>query len=206
MYYRDITKPSVEFRQETVESIDPATRHVVTSGGTYDADVLVVALGADLDPAATPGLLEGGYEFYTEEGAFALRDVLPTFDGGDVIISVLGPFFKCPAAPFEAAMMLHDLLAQRGEQDATTIKVLSPMPMPIPISPEASGAILAGLEERGIEFRPADGCDRARPGDEDRDPSRRERDLLRPVPRRSGAPRAGGGGGVRARSRRMDPG
>ncbi len=154
MYYRDITKPAVEFRQETIESIDPVTRRVVTSGGTYDADVLVVALGADLDPAATPGLIEGGYEFYTEEGAFALRDILPTFDRGDAIISVLGPFFKCPAAPFEAAMMLHDLLEQRGKRDATTIKVLSPMPKPIPISPEASGGILAGLAERGIEFWP----------------------------------------------------
>jgi sulfide:quinone oxidoreductase len=33
--------------------------------GTYDADILVVALGADYDPAATPGLLEDGYEFYS---------------------------------------------------------------------------------------------------------------------------------------------
>ena len=152
--YRDIAKPAVEFRHETVESIDPVARRVVTSGGTYDADVLVVALGADLDPAATPGLVEGGYEFYTEEGAFALRDVLPAFEGGDVVIGVLGPFFKCPAAPFEAAMMLHDQLAQRGRRDASTIKVLSSMGMPIPISKEASTGILAGLAARDIEFWP----------------------------------------------------
>jgi sulfide:quinone oxidoreductase len=63
-YYRDIDKPSVEFRQELVESIDPAAKRVVTDQGTYDADILVVALGADLDPAATPGLVEGGgHEF-----------------------------------------------------------------------------------------------------------------------------------------------
>lgn len=135
-------------------SIDPVARRVVTNVDTYDADVLVVALGADLDPAATPGLVEGGNEFYTVEGALELRDVLPTFDAGDAIISVLGPFFKCPAAPFEAAMMLHDLLVTRGKRDATTIKVLSPMGMPIPISPEASAGILAGLADRGIEFWP----------------------------------------------------
>ena len=154
LHYRDIAKDAVEFRQEVVTSIDPVARRVVTDAGTYDADVLVVALGADLDPAATPGLVEGGHEFYTVDGAFALRDVLPTFDAGDAIIGVLGPFFKCPAAPFETAMMLHDLLVSRGKRDATTIKVLSPMGMPIPISPEASAGILAGLADRDIEFWP----------------------------------------------------
>src|SRR4051812_48575789 len=76
--YRDIAEPSVTFKQETITSIDPVAKRVVTSGGTYDADVLVVALGADLDPAATPGLVDGGgYEFYSPEGAAIVRDVLP---------------------------------------------------------------------------------------------------------------------------------
>src|SRR5713226_7011918 len=68
-FYRDIAKPGVEFRQETVVSIDPERRRVVTNKGTYDADVLVVALGADLEPEATPGLVEGGFELYSPVGA-----------------------------------------------------------------------------------------------------------------------------------------
>ena len=76
--YRDIVKPGVRFLQSTVRSIDPAARRVVADGGTFEADVLVVALGADLDPAATPGLLEGGNEFYSVEAAFALRDCAPS--------------------------------------------------------------------------------------------------------------------------------
>src|SRR5277367_1708659 len=83
--YRDIVKPGVRFLQSTIRSIDPAARRVVADAGTFDADVLVVALGADLDPAATPGLVEGGHEFYTVPGAFALRDVLESFGGGRVI-------------------------------------------------------------------------------------------------------------------------
>ena len=75
-------------------------------------------------------------------------------DSGDAIIGVLGPFYKCPAAPYETAMMLHDELVRRGVRDTTTIKVLTPMPMPIPISKEASAGIRAGLESRGIEFWP----------------------------------------------------
>jgi sulfide:quinone oxidoreductase len=152
--YRDIVKPSVTFRQERIEAIDPVNKRVVTEAGSYDADVLVVALGADIVPELTPGLVEGGNEFYSVAGADRVREVLPSFPGGDAIISVLGPFFKCPAAPFEAAMMLHDVLEANGVRDASTIKVLSPMGKPIPISPEASSVIVAGLEARGIEFWP----------------------------------------------------
>ena len=113
-----------------------------------------MALGADLDPAATPGLVEEGTEYYSVEGANRVRDVLPTFEGGDVIIGVLGPFFKCPAAPFETAIMMHDFLEKNGRRSASTIKVISPMPKPIPISDEASAGILKALEERDIGWWP----------------------------------------------------
>ena len=70
--YRDFMKPGATFVQSTVRSIDPAAKRVETDAGTFDGDVLVVALGADVDPAATPGLQEAGHEFYTPEGAFAV--------------------------------------------------------------------------------------------------------------------------------------
>jgi len=154
MRYADIAKPSVEFRQERVTAIDPAAKRVVTDRASYDADVLVIALGADLDPGATPGLEEGGYEFYSVAGAERLRDVLPSFEGGAAVVAVLGPFFKCPAAPFEAALMLHDFMSTRPAPKPTTIKVMSPMGAAIPISPVASAGILATLAERDIEFFP----------------------------------------------------
>jgi sulfide:quinone oxidoreductase len=152
--YAHIDKPSVRFVQETVCSIDPEQRIVTTNGGTYEPDILVVALGADLDPAATPGLVEEGTEFYTVGGAAHMSELLPDFEGGDVIIGVLGNFFKCPAAPFETAIMLHDFLDKRGRRASSTIKIISPMPTPIPISPEASAGILEAIGERGIEWWP----------------------------------------------------
>jgi sulfide:quinone oxidoreductase len=148
--YSDIAKPSVDFRQAVVTSIDPVAKRVVTTGGTYDADILVVALGADLDPNLTPGFVEGGYEFYTPDGAARVREILPTFDAGDLVLCVLGPFFKCPPAPYETAFMLHDHLTQRGVRDACSITLVTPMPKPIPISDEVSNAIIAGLDARGI--------------------------------------------------------
>src|SRR5204862_1378175 len=77
--YRELAKPGVEFRQERVTSIDPVARRVTTDAGSYDADILVVALGADYDLAATPGFAEGGLEYYSIAGAERMRDALPDF-------------------------------------------------------------------------------------------------------------------------------
>ena len=150
--YRDIVKPGVRFLKCTVQSIDPAARRVVTDAGTFEADVLVVALGADLDPAATPGLVEGGNEFYTVAGAFGLRDVLPRFERGPAIVGVTGKSFKCPPAPSETALLLHDYLVARGRREGTEISLVMPFGTPIPPSPDTSQAILAAFAERGIKF------------------------------------------------------
>jgi len=152
--YGDIAKPGVRFRQETIVSIDPVERRTVTDAGTYEADVLVVALGADLDTAATPGLDEGGNEFYSVEGAERLRDVLPSFSSGHAIVGVAGPSFKCPPAPSEAAILLDGYLRARGVRDATDITLVMPFGAPVPPSPETSEALLAAFEERGIRFMP----------------------------------------------------
>jgi sulfide:quinone oxidoreductase len=151
-YYREIDKPSVTFRRETVTSIDPSTRKVATDRSTYQADVLVVALGADLDPAATPGLVEGGHEFYSVDGAARLASVLPTFTSGHAVIGVMGTPFKCPPAPAETAFMLHDYLTARQCRDQVQISVVSPLPVPVPPSPATSRAILDGFAERGISY------------------------------------------------------
>ena len=152
--YRHIVKPGVRFRQETITAIDPHARRVTTDRGVYDADVLVVALGADYDVDATPGLAEDGYEFYTLPGAEALRKVLPTFSKGRAIVGVASTPFKCPPAPSEAVLMLHDYLTARGVRDACEISLIFPFRAPIPPSPATSRALLAAFAERGITFVP----------------------------------------------------
>jgi sulfide:quinone oxidoreductase len=152
LYYRDIAKKGVEFRRERVTSIDPANRRVTTDANTYEPDVLVVALGAEYEPDATPGFVEDGHEFYSIEGAERLRDALAGFREGSIVIAILKPPFKCPPAPFEAAFLLHDHLTAAGVRDRVEIRMFSPMPSPIPVSAETSEAIVAGLGERGIEI------------------------------------------------------
>ncbi len=80
----------------------------MTDLDAYEADYLVVALGADYDVAATPGLDDVGNEFYSVAGAETLRDLLPSFRAGSAIVGVCGAPFKCPPAPSEAAFLLDD--------------------------------------------------------------------------------------------------
>jgi len=149
--YRAFSKVGVTFRQETVTAIDPVARRVTTDKGVYAADVLVVALGADYDVAATPGLADGGQEFYSVAGSLKVRDILPTFGGGTVVVGVMTPHYKCPPAPSEAAMLMHDYLTERGLRDRSRIVMTTAMPSPLPVSKEAGDGILARFGELGIE-------------------------------------------------------
>jgi sulfide:quinone oxidoreductase len=152
--YRDLVKPGVRFVQTTIRSIDPVARSVQTDAGDFESDLMVVALGADLDPGATPGLVEAGHEFYTVQGAFALRDVLADFDGGRVVVGVTSTPFKCPPAPSETALLLHEYLTVRGLRDRSEISLVSPLPVPIPPSPAASEALLEAFSQRNIHWHP----------------------------------------------------
>ncbi|HEY7137352.1 MAG TPA: FAD/NAD(P)-binding oxidoreductase [Acidimicrobiia bacterium] len=152
--YRDVVKPGVRFVQTAVRAIDPTARAVDTDAGRFDADVMVVALGADLDPAATPGLVEGGHEFYTVDGAFAVRDVLERFSGGRVVVGVTSTPFKCPPAPSETALLVHDYLSGRNLRDDSEVSLVMPLPVPIPPSPDASSALLEAFAARDIHWHP----------------------------------------------------
>lgn len=149
-------KPGVTVMRETVTAIDPEARRVTTDAGVHEADALVVALGADYDFEATPGLLEAGNEFYSVAGAERLAEVIPTFSQGHAVIGVTDAPFKCPPAPSECALLLDEELRSRGVRDACRISFVIPLPTPVPPSPEASAALEAEFAERGIQLIP--GC------------------------------------------------
>jgi sulfide:quinone oxidoreductase len=152
--YAEVVKEGVTFRREAVVGIDPERRRVVTdAGATYDADFLVVAMGADYDIPATPGFAEGGFEYYTLDGAERLRDALTTFTGGRVLLSVLGQPFKCPPAPFEGAFMLDEHFREQGIRDDVDLTIAFPMQRPVPVTGEVSQMFRDGLAARGITER-----------------------------------------------------
>jgi sulfide:quinone oxidoreductase len=150
MSYSDIVKPGVRVLRETITAIDPDTRLVRTDAGTHAADVLVVALGADYDMDATPGLAEGGNELYSLAGAERLAGIIPSFSRGHAVIGICGAPFKCPPAPSECALMLDDELRTRGVRNACEISIVMPLGTPVPPSPETSAALEQEFAARDI--------------------------------------------------------
>ena len=152
--YSDLSRPGLDFRQERITTIDPVARVTTTDRGTYEADILVVALGAEYDMAATPGLAEYGHEFYSVAGAEKLRDALPSVEAGTVLIAVCGEPYKCPPAPFEAAFLLHDYFVANGVRDKIEMRVSGFMAAPVPVTEQVSQTILQNLADRRIEYIP----------------------------------------------------
>jgi sulfide:quinone oxidoreductase len=152
MYYRDIAKPGVRVLRETITAIDPEARSVVTDAGTHEADVLVIALGAEYDMDLTPGLAEAGNEFYSVAGAERLAGIIPSFSSGHAVIGICGAPFKCPPAPSECALMLDDELRTRGVRDACEISIVNPLGTPVPPSPETSAALVQEFAARDIKL------------------------------------------------------
>ncbi|MBS1870014.1 MAG: FAD-dependent oxidoreductase [Actinobacteria bacterium] len=149
--YRDVALPGVRLLRETIVAIDPQAKRVTTDAGVHEADVLVVALGADYDYAATPGLTQE-HEFYSVAGAAGLAPAVRSFSSGHAVVGVCGAPFKCPPAPSECALLLHDELTRRGVRDACRISFVIPLPSPVPPSPETSAALTAAFAERDIEL------------------------------------------------------
>jgi sulfide:quinone oxidoreductase len=151
--YSRFAKPGVRLLRETVLAIDPAAKSATTDAGVHEADHLVVALGADYDVDATPGLRDST-EFFSVAGAERLGRLLPEFPGGHAVVGVCGAPYKCPPAPSEAALLLHDYLERKGIRADCEISLVVPFPTPIPPSPSTSDALLGAFAERGIGFVP----------------------------------------------------
>lgn len=149
-YYKDLAAAGVDFVRGEVREIDLISKRVVVDSAEFAYDYLIIALGADLALEATPGLVSGGHHFYSLEGAEKLRPVIENFTGGTILISILGAPYKCPPAPFEAAFQLHDLFTAKGIRDNTNIKVLTPAPRALPVSPTGTVEVERRLKERDI--------------------------------------------------------
>jgi sulfide:quinone oxidoreductase len=150
-----LTKKGIEYVNAEAFEIDPGNRLVKTGAGDFAYDYLIVAPGAELNPRAVPGLSEAAHTPYSLEGSVALRDALKGFDGGKVAVVIAALPFKCPAAPYETALLLEYAFKQRGIRDNVDLRVFTPETLPMPVAGPAVGtAIKQFLDERGIGFHP----------------------------------------------------
>ena len=147
-----VSQKGIKFINTEVNRIDVNNGIVRTDQGEFVYDYLVVALGAELAPEKIPGF-ESAFHMYTLEDAKKLRDALSSFRGGSIRLVVSSTPFKCPPAPYEAAMLIDDHLRNKGLRDKSDIQIFTPEPQPMPIAgPEVGNMVVSMLNEKGIGF------------------------------------------------------
>ncbi|GMQ89098.1 MAG: FAD/NAD(P)-binding oxidoreductase [Gammaproteobacteria bacterium] len=148
-------KQGIELVQGTIERIDPDTHTVWVDGRKFVGDYLIIALGAELAPETIPGLAEAGHNFYSLAGAEALRDARLGLRAGRVVVLVSAMPFKCPAAPYEAAMLLEYDFRKRKLGEQIEVDLYTPEPGPMPVAgPEVSRQVRQMVEAKGIGYYP----------------------------------------------------
>lgn len=150
-----LEKQGIELVRGNIERIDPESRTVKVNGTELAGDYLVIALGAELAPELVPGLAEAGHNLYALRGAERLRDTRLTLKAGRVVVLVSAMPFKCPAAPYEAAMLLEDDFRKRQLRDRIELALYTPEPGPMPVAgPEVSSRLKQIIEAKGIAYHP----------------------------------------------------
>ncbi|MBI5328700.1 MAG: NAD(P)/FAD-dependent oxidoreductase [Deltaproteobacteria bacterium] len=152
---QSLEKKGVRFINAQIDGIDLGKRMVTTGSGNFNYDYLIISLGAELNPDAVPGFTASAHNLYTLDGTTRLRDALKGFSGGRVVILVSGMPFKCPAAPYEAALLIDYYLRKKGLRDKSDIQIWTPEPLPMPVAgPVLGNAVKDILLSRGIGFNP----------------------------------------------------
>ena len=150
-----LERKGIELIRGEIGAIDPKRREVIVQGQTLTADYMVIALGADLAPDSVPGLSKAGHNFYSLAGAESFRDAFDKFSGGAIVVLTATPAYKCPAAPYEAAMLLEAACRKRGIRNGTEIHLYAAEPGPMGVAgPDVSKAVRQMVESRGIQYHP----------------------------------------------------
>lgn len=150
-----LRKKGIDVVRGDVERIEPAERRVTVNGESITADHLIISLGAELAPETIPGLAAAGHNFYTLEGAETLRDALARFRSGKLAVLTAAPAYKCPAAPYEAAMLLESYCRKQKIREQVQIDFYAAEPGPMGVAgPEISTAVRKMVEDKGIGFHP----------------------------------------------------
>jgi sulfide:quinone oxidoreductase len=151
-----LIRDGVEMVLGAVDRVDPEARQIALADGrTLAYDFLVIATGTTPRPDQTPGMLGDEWhrsvgEFYTFEGATALRRELAAFGGGRLVVHITELPLKCPVAPLEFTFLADDYLRRRGLRDRTELVFVTPLDGAFtkPVASRELGHLLA---ERGVQ-------------------------------------------------------
>ncbi|HQQ01507.1 MAG TPA: FAD/NAD(P)-binding oxidoreductase [Bacteroidales bacterium] len=163
---QDVIKPKMNFFPSGVdvifseiERIEPDMNQVVLVDDKHiKYDILIIASGTSIRPEQTPGLMDNLwynkiFDFYSLEGALALRDFLRKWEGGTMLINIVDLPYKCPVAPLEFAFLADEYFTKKGIRDKVKIKYVTPLSGAF-TKPRANKMLSGLLEEKNIEIIP----------------------------------------------------
>ena len=128
-------KKKIEVLNDEVLSIDVEGRSIITKNSDkLPFDYLVIALGAEYSPQAIPGFSEHAQHIYDLESALKFKEAIGTFKGGTIALGISRTPFKCPAAPYEVALLLDDYYSKMGIRDKVKFEFFTPESIPVPVS------------------------------------------------------------------------
>lgn len=160
-----LQRKGIDIRIDEIEAINPGARTVTAGGETIEADHLIVALGADYATATIPGLSDAGHTFATLPGAAQLAPKLASLRDGRVLVVTAAPLYRCPAAPYEAALLIDAAMRKRAVRGRVEIVMHAAEPAPMGVAgPNVSQAVTAILAERDITYQPSHQISTVEPG------------------------------------------
>jgi len=156
----DFLPPGVHVTYNGIDKIEPNDNRVLLEGGqVLQYDYLIVATGTNISPEETPGLKDGGlwrkeiFDFYTLDGAVALREFFRDWEGGRLVVNIAELPFKCPVAPLEFSFLADAYFSELGIRDKVDITFVTPLPGAF-TKPKASKMLGNLLEEKNIRVVP----------------------------------------------------
>ncbi len=129
----DFIPPGVNLLYNEIDIVDPVNNNVKLKGGkVFDYDFLIIASGTELAPEETPGIKDklwqkDIFDFYTLNGALALRDRFKTWEGGKLVLAITELPFKCPVAPIEFVCLAEAFFTEQGIRDKVDITFVTPL-------------------------------------------------------------------------------
>ena len=147
-------KKKIQVLNDEVLSIDAEGKSVLTrSSGKLPFDYLVIALGAEYSRGSIPGFSEHAHHIYDLESALKFEEAVKSFDGGAIAVGISRTPFKCPAAPYEVALLLDDYFRKKGEKVKFEFFTSEAIPVPA-VGPDIGNKVLELLRSRGIKYHP----------------------------------------------------
>ncbi len=150
-----LQRKGIEVRLGEVTAIDPEARAVTVDGVVLSADFIVISLGAELSPETVPGLSEAGHNLYTLAGAQGVWGALRAMRSGRVVVLTAAPMYKCPAAPYEAALLMDGFLREQGLREGVSVEVYAAEAKPMAVAGSAmSDAVRGLLDSHDVPYHP----------------------------------------------------